>query len=76
MAHRHCVSSRDQQFPAVTDQLLTVPEILETLSVPRSTLYRWWQLGEGPRRMTLPNGQVRVRQSWLDAWLVDREDAA
>mgnify|MGYP001795200238 CR=1 FL=1 len=42
-------------------QLMTVPEILAALggSVSRDTFYKWRQTGKGPRRFSLPNGDMR-----------------
>jgi excisionase family DNA binding protein len=51
------------------DPLLTIPEVIERLQVPRSTFYRWRQLGMAPASIKLPNGQVRIRESALDDWL-------
>jgi excisionase family DNA binding protein len=51
------------------DELMTIPEVIAELRVPRSTFYRWRQIGMGPASMKLPNGQVRIRRSALEAWL-------
>ncbi|BCJ64604.1 helix-turn-helix transcriptional regulator [Polymorphospora rubra] len=58
------------------DSLLTVPEVLEELRVPRSTWYLWRQTGRAPRVFKLPNGELRVRRSVLEAWLTDLESEA
>jgi predicted DNA-binding transcriptional regulator AlpA len=57
-------------------RLLTIKDVMTELAVPRSTFYRWRQLGVGPRCIKLPNGDIRIRRADLDAWLSDREDAA
>ena len=49
--------------------LLSIPEVIAELGVPRSTFYRWRQMGVGPRAIKLPNGQVRIRRTVLEAWL-------
>ena len=53
--------------------LLSIPEVIAEIGVPRSTFYRWRQLGVGPKCIKLPNGQVRVRRSALDDWLSSLE---
>jgi predicted DNA-binding transcriptional regulator AlpA len=58
------------------DGYLTIPEVIAVLRVPRSTFYRWRQLGRGPRSIKLPNGDVRIRQSDLERWLRGLEDKA
>jgi excisionase family DNA binding protein len=58
------------------DSYLTIPEVIAVLRVPRSTFYRWRQLGRGPRSIKLPNGDVRIRQSDLERWLRELEDQA
>lgn len=57
-------------------RLLTVVEVLVELDVPRSTFYKWRRLRIAPRCIKLPNGEVRVRRSDLDAWLRQHEDRA
>ena len=58
------------------DGLLTVAQVVDELRVPRSTYYRWRQLGIGPKSIKLPNGQVRIRRADLDAWLSRHEEDA
>ncbi|MGW8528981.1 helix-turn-helix transcriptional regulator [Nocardiopsis sp. NPDC055824] len=50
---------------------LTVKEVCEELRISRSTWDRMVQLGEAPRmkRMGGKRGEIRIRRSWLDAWL-------
>lgn len=55
------------------DELLTVAEVIAELRVPRSTWYQWRQLGKAPRVFKLPNGEIRVRRSVLNAWLASLE---
>lgn len=58
------------------DELLTVDQVLNELcGVSRNTFYRWRQLGTAPPALKLPNGEIRVRRSALEAWLCDREEA-
>lgn len=58
------------------DELLTVREVLEELRVPRSTWYQWRQTGKAPRVVKLPNGELRIRRSVLNAWLAGLESEA
>jgi predicted DNA-binding transcriptional regulator AlpA len=55
---------------------LTVGEVCADLQIAQSTFYEWRTKGTGPRCIKLPNGQLRVRRSDLEAWLDAREDAA
>ncbi|WP_434971452.1 helix-turn-helix transcriptional regulator [Micromonospora peucetia] len=41
----------------MNEELLTVPEVLAELRVPRSTWFYWRQTGKGPRVIKLPNGR-------------------
>ncbi|WP_116245609.1 AlpA family transcriptional regulator [Nocardiopsis sp. FIRDI 009] len=58
--------------PRTPDPLLTLPEVLAELKVPRSTFDDWRKKGLAPRYAKLPNGQLRVRRSDLDNWLAER----
>ncbi|MFZ3596931.1 helix-turn-helix transcriptional regulator [Streptomyces sp. BH104] len=58
------------------DELLSIPQVIAEIAVPRATFYRWRQLGKGPRAIKLPNGAVRVRRSELDRWIACLEEAA
>lgn len=58
-----------------TDKL-TVPDVCADLQIAQSTFYDWRAKGTAPRCIKLPNGQLRVRRSDLEAWLSTREVAA
>ncbi|MEV7417506.1 helix-turn-helix domain-containing protein [Streptomyces sp. NPDC089919] len=58
------------------DEMLTIPEVIEEIGVPRATFYRWRQYRKGPKSIKLPNGSVRIRRSELTRWLETREEAA
>ncbi|GGK32572.1 excisionase [Pilimelia terevasa] len=62
--------------PARTGELMTVPEVLAELDVPKSTFYRWKALGIAPRTIKYPNGSLRVRRRDLDTWIESREENA
>ncbi|QUI33885.1 excisionase [Streptomyces alfalfae] len=57
------------------DAKMTVQEVLDDLKVA-PPIYRWRQLGKGPRSIKLPNGDVRIRRSEYERWLAEWEDAA
>ncbi|MEU7566361.1 helix-turn-helix transcriptional regulator [Streptomyces fradiae] len=57
-------------------QMLKLPEVLEEIGMSRAAFYRMRARGQGPRLIKLPNGQLRVRRSDLDAWLSQCEEAA
>lgn len=59
----------------MTDTLLSMSQVLWALGdgirpLPRSTFDRWKAVGKAPKVLKLPNGQIRVRQSELDKFLV------
>ena len=60
------------------DELLTVSEVLVVLrGVSRRTFYRWRETGKAPEAVRLPNVELRIWRSDLDAWLRRlREDRA
>jgi predicted DNA-binding transcriptional regulator AlpA len=49
-------------------QMLKLPEVLEEIGMSRAAFYRMRARGKAPRLVKLPNGQLRVRRSDLDAW--------
>jgi predicted DNA-binding transcriptional regulator AlpA len=52
------------------DELLTVPQVLNELNgVSRRTFYRWRELGNGPRCIRLPNGELRIARRDLESWI-------
>ncbi|MFF8022752.1 helix-turn-helix transcriptional regulator [Streptomyces sp. NPDC007896] len=56
---------------------MTVSEILDELGkVSRRTFYRWRELGQAPKALKLPNGELRVWRSDFTAWLREREETA
>ena len=56
---------------SIADDLLTMAEVLAELKVARSTFDTWRVLGLAPECIKIPNGQIRVRRSALNAWLAD-----
>ena len=69
------IPARPAAKPAPRDKL-TVAEVCAELQIAQSTFYEWRVKGTSPRCIKLPNGQLRVRRTALDAWLNAREDAA
>jgi predicted DNA-binding transcriptional regulator AlpA len=57
-------------------ELLTLPEVLAELDVPKSTFFRWKAIGKAPRTIKYPNGSLRIRREDLDAWLAAHEEDA
>lgn len=52
-----------------TQETIKLPQLLAELGMSRSAFYRMRARGRAPKCLKLPNGQVRVRRSDLDAWL-------
>jgi predicted DNA-binding transcriptional regulator AlpA len=59
-----------------TSPWLKVSEVLEELSIGRSTFDLWRAEGRAPRCYKLPNGQLRIKRTDLDAWLSELEEVA
>ncbi|MCX5110683.1 helix-turn-helix domain-containing protein [Streptomyces sp. NBC_00378] len=57
-------------------QMLKLAEVLTELGMSRAAFYRMRARSQGPRLIKLPNGQLRVRRSDLDAWLSECEESA
>ncbi|MET9176752.1 helix-turn-helix domain-containing protein [Kitasatospora aureofaciens] len=60
----------------VKDPKLKLAAVLEEIDMSRSAYYRMVALGRGPKTIKLPNGQIRVRRSDLDAWWAAQEQTA
>ncbi len=59
------------------DELLTVAQVLDELGgVSHRTFYRWREIGKAPNGIRLPNGELRIYRSDLDAWLESLRSAA
>ncbi|MGQ4514851.1 helix-turn-helix domain-containing protein [Streptomyces sp. DW26H14] len=48
--------------------MLKLPEVLDEIQMSRAAFYRMRARGQAPRLRKLPNGQLRVSRSDLDAW--------
>ncbi|MFR9757860.1 helix-turn-helix transcriptional regulator [Streptomyces sp. TR06-5] len=57
-------------------QMLKLPEVLDEIGMSRAAFYRMRARGKAPKLMKLPNGQLRIRRSDLDAWWTDCERSA
>jgi excisionase family DNA binding protein len=55
---------------------LSIAELCEELGISRSTFYEWRTKRTAPRCFKLPNGELRIRRSELESWIVSREEAA
>ena len=55
---------------------LTVQQVCRELGISRSTFYFWRQHGKAPHCVKLPNGQVRIRRTDLEAWFAGFEETA
>lgn len=63
-------------MPKCEDLKLTLPEVLAEIRMSRAAFYRMRARGKAPKLMKLPNGQLRVRRSELDAWFSRCEEPA
>ncbi|THA73826.1 helix-turn-helix domain-containing protein [Streptomyces sp. A0642] len=57
-------------------QMLKLPEVLAELGMSRAAFYRMRARGLAPKLIKLPNHQVRVRRTDLDAWWAKHEESA
>ncbi|NIJ11038.1 excisionase family DNA binding protein [Saccharomonospora amisosensis] len=57
-------------------QHLTIADICQELGISRRTFYEWRAKKRAPRCIKLPNGDLRIRRTDLEAWLESREEAA
>ncbi|SER55283.1 helix-turn-helix transcriptional regulator [Streptomyces qinglanensis] len=57
-------------------QKLKLSEVLDEIGMSRAAFYRMRARGQAPTLIKLPNGQLRVRRSDLDAWWAAHEEDA
>ncbi|MFJ2909319.1 helix-turn-helix transcriptional regulator [Streptomyces sp. NPDC087228] len=57
-------------------QMLKLPEVLAEIGMSRAAFYRMRARGKAPKLIKLPNGQLRVRRTDLDNWIVNCETTA
>lgn len=55
---------------------LSIAEVCAELVIARSTFYEWRSTGRAPKCIRLPNGELRIRRTDLEAWLASLEEAA
>ncbi|MDH6107989.1 AlpA family transcriptional regulator [Kitasatospora sp. MAP12-44] len=60
----------------MSDSKLKLEAVLAEIDMSRSAFYRMTARGQGPKIMKLPNNQIRIRRSDLDAWWAAQEVAA
>ncbi|MFI7352715.1 helix-turn-helix transcriptional regulator [Streptomyces avidinii] len=61
---------------APATRTLTLVEALAEIRMSRAAFYRLRARGKAPRHLKLPNGQIRIRRSDLEAWFEGCEVAA
>lgn len=49
-------------------EMLKLPEVLTEIKMSRAAFYRMRARGQAPRLRKMPNGQIRVSRTDLDAW--------
>ncbi|MFJ9408933.1 helix-turn-helix transcriptional regulator [Streptomyces sp. NPDC101393] len=57
-------------------KMLKLTEVLEEIDMSRAAFYRMRARGKAPKLIKLPNGQLRVRRTDLDAWWAECEQTA
>jgi excisionase family DNA binding protein len=60
----------------VTGRLLTTRELAELLGLSAESVLRRWRRGEIPGGIRLASNVLRFRESAIDEWLAQLEDAA
>jgi excisionase family DNA binding protein len=58
---------------AMTDRLLTAPEVAAFLGIPLQTLYQWRVKGVAPRAVKVGR-HLRFRRADVEAWIDSRSD--
>lgn len=56
------------------ERLIALADFLDLMGIARSTYNDWHAKGRAPRRVKLPNGQIKFRPAELKRWLESLED--
>lgn len=62
--------------PKNPDDWMTCRQVLDELNVSRSTLDKWRTEKRFPEFVRLPNGELRIRRSILNAWFESLQKVA
>lgn len=60
---------------ATSSRYFTIKQFCEEIGIAESTFHDWRLKGLAPRCIKLPNRQIRIRRSDVDAWLESREES-
>ena len=50
---------------------MSFKDVLAEIAISRSTINKWRSEGRGPSFIKLPNGELRIRRSEFEAWLIE-----
>ena len=50
---------------------MSLKDVLAEIAISRSTMNRWRSEGRGPLCIKMPNGELRIRRSEFEAWLIE-----
>jgi predicted DNA-binding transcriptional regulator AlpA len=75
-AAAHPPAPRHADSRATSREQITIPELCAELKISRSTFYDWRAKGRAPQCLRLPNGDIRILRTDLDAWLQTCRESA
>jgi len=55
---------------------MTIADLCAELGISRSTFYEWRTKRKAPRCLKLPNGDLRIRRTDFENWLLSLEESA
>ena len=50
---------------------MSFKDVLAEIAISRSTINKWRSEGRGPSFIKLPNGELRIKRSEFEAWLIE-----
>ena len=54
-----------------TKAWMSLKDVLAEIAISRSTMNKWRSEGRAPSFIKLPNGELRIRRSEFEAWLIE-----